>query len=143
MGKKNSWLIIILVIAIGVITYLFYTSTPSIKENGTTEARILSGKWVRQDGGYTLHLEDIKHDGSLKAYYFNPKSINVGKANWEVVGKNLSVFVKLQDVNYPGSKYTLIYIKDKDVLAGTYYQATSKQTFEVYFLREQDKNLVN
>ena len=40
----------------------------------------LAGRWLRTDGGYVLELRDIKKDGSLKAAYFNPRPINVSRA---------------------------------------------------------------
>jgi hypothetical protein len=38
------------------------------------------------------------------------------------------------DQGYPGSTYTLYYYAEKDALAGFYYQAHLKQTFEVVFM---------
>jgi hypothetical protein len=43
-------------------------------------------------------------------------------------------FFKLMDQGYPGSTYTLYYYAEKDALAGFYYQAHLKQTFEVVFM---------
>ena len=48
---------------------------------------------------------------------------------------SLEVFVELRDVNYPGSNYTLIYDREKDLLAGVYFQATMQQTYDVTFSR--------
>jgi uncharacterized protein (DUF2147 family) len=95
----------------------------------------LTGKWVRPDGGYILELKEVGKDGSLKAAYFNPRQINVAKAEWRRMGDRLQVFVELRDVNYPGSTYTLIYSPEKDLLEGYYFQAVQGQTYTIQFMR--------
>ena len=50
-------------------------------------------------------------------------------------GAGLKVFIELQDVNYPGSTYTLIYDPLNDQFNGIYYQALQQQSFEVFFTR--------
>ena len=105
------------------------------KNSGITEAKHLEGRWVREDGGYMLVLQDIKSDGSLKAFYFNPRQINVHEANWKFENERLILYVELRDVNYPGSNYTLMYRAAKDVLWGSYFQAVQKQTMDVFFVR--------
>ena len=97
----------------------------------------LAGKWLRPDGGYVLELSDVTSEGKLKAAYFNPRSINVAKAEWRSVEDRVQVFVELRDVNYPGSTYTLIYYPEQDHLNGYYYQAVQKVTFKVVFMRKQ------
>jgi hypothetical protein len=44
-----------------------------LKSRGFNAANQLEGRWVMEDGGYSLALADIKSDGSLKALYFNPR----------------------------------------------------------------------
>ena len=105
------------------------------ESNGFTAAKQLEGRWVREDGGYMLVLQDIKSDGSLNAFYFNPRQINVHEANWKFEDERLILNVELRDVNYPGSNYTLMYRAAKDVLWGSYYQAVQKQTMDVFFVR--------
>ena len=100
-----------------------------------SELKRVEGKWLRPDGGYVLELSDAKPEGKLKAAYSNPRPINVAKAEWRSMGGRIQVFVELQDVNYPGSTYTLIYDTTKDRFEGYYYQAVMKQTFEVVFER--------
>ena len=97
----------------------------------------IEGKWLRPDGGYVLELSDVKSEGKLKAAYFNPRPINVGKAEWRSMDDRIQVFVELQDVNYPGSTYTLIYDPEHDRLNGFYYQAVVKGTFDVVFVRKE------
>ena len=102
-----------------------------------TDYGLIEGKWLRPDGGYVLELSDVKSEGKLKAAYFNPRPINVGKAEWRSMDDRIQVFVELQDVNYPGSTYTLIYDPKHDRLNGYYYQAVVKGTFDVVFVRKE------
>ena len=97
---------------------------------------MLVGEWVRPDGGYVIRVRDIKPDGSVDAGYFNPNVINVAEANVSELKGLVKLFIKLDDAGYPGSTYTLYYYAEKDALAGFYYQAAIKQTFEVVFLRK-------
>ena len=101
-----------------------------------TDYRRIEGIWLRPDGGYVLKLSDVTSEGTLKAAYFNPRPINVGKAEWQRMDERIQVFVKLQDVNYPGSTYRLIYNPEHDRLYGYYFQAVTKETFEVIFVRK-------
>ena len=102
---------------------------------GQADYQRLAGRWVRPDGGYVLELKDVRKDGSVKAAYFNPRPINVAKAELRRKDGNITVFVELRDVNYPGSTYTLQYDPATDRLKGKYFQAMEKQTFEIEFVR--------
>ena len=95
------------------------------------------GRWVRPDGGYVIHVREIKPDGSVDAGYFNPKEIKVSEANVSVWKGFNKLFIKLEDKGYPGSTYTLYYYAEKDQLAGFYYQAVVKETFDVLFIRKK------
>ena len=109
-----------------------------IKESsGFTAAKRLEGRWVRENGGYVLILQDIKADGSIKAFYLNPRSINVHEATWKFEDDRIFLYVELRDVNYPGSNYTLMYRASNDSLWGSYYQAVQKQTMDVKFVRSR------
>ncbi len=107
-----------------------------LQENrGFNEAKQLEGRWVRETGGYVLILQDIKPDGSIKAFYLNPRSINVHEATWKFEDDRIILYVEMRDVNYPGSNYTLMYRAANDTLWGSYYQAVQKQTLDVKFVR--------
>ncbi len=127
--------------AVVFFVWLFYGTALAGQEEGEQEskgfsaAKQLEGRWVREDGGYMLVLQDFKADGSLKAFYFNPRQINVHEANWKFEDERLILYVELRDVNYPGSNYTLMYRAAKDVLWGSYYQAVQKQNLDVIFVR--------
>lgn len=95
----------------------------------------VKGRWLRPDGGYVIEIKSVDENGKLEASYFNPKSIHVAKAEATQDGGATKVFIELQDVNYPGSTYTLVYVPDRDLLAGVYYQALQRQSFDVYFER--------
>ena len=95
----------------------------------------LVGRWQRTDGGYIIDIRSIDTDGKIKAAYFNPRPINVETAQASIHKEQIKVEVKLRDVGYPGSAYTLIYAPDKDTLIGYYYHAVSRQYFDVLFVR--------
>ena len=107
------------------------------KDKGFTAAKELEGRWIREDGGYVLILQDIRADGSIKAFYLNPRSINVHEATWKFEDDRILLYVELRDVNYPGSNYSLMYRAANDVLWGSYYQAVQKQTLDVRFVRSR------
>jgi hypothetical protein len=92
---------------------------------------------LRPDGGYVLELSNPAPDGVLKAAYFNPRPINVSRAEWKIQDGLLRMFIELRDVNYPGSTYTLDYQPATDKLKGIYFQAALGQQFEVEFERTQ------
>ncbi len=129
--------------AVVLFVWLFYGTALAVQEQGEQEskgfsaAKQLEGRWVREDSGYMLVLQDIRLDGSLKAFYFNPRQINVHEANWKFEDERLILYVEMRDVNYPGSNYTLMYRVANDVLWGSYYQAVQKQTMDVYFMRDK------
>jgi hypothetical protein len=100
-------------------------------------AEKLLGRWQRPDGGYVLEFRNAKADGRLDAGYFNPRPINVARAEWLFAEGRLQVFVELRDINYPGSTYTLNYFPEQDLLAGIYFQAVQQQNFDVEFVRLQ------
>jgi len=95
----------------------------------------LAGRWLRPDGGYVLELRDIKKDGTLKAAYFNPRPINVSRAELRREEGKITLLVELRDVNYPGSMYNLRYDPESDRLKGTYFQAVQRETYDVEFVR--------
>jgi uncharacterized protein (DUF2147 family) len=95
----------------------------------------LTGQWQRPDGGYIIEIRSADPGGKMNAAYFNPRSINVAKAEASQVGETVNIFIELHDVNYPGSTYNLTYDPVDDCLKGSYFQAAIKQTFDVYFVR--------
>ena len=97
----------------------------------------LQGKWLRPDGGYILEIRSATAEGKLAAGYFNPRPINVAKAEASRDGGTVKVFIELRDVNYPGSTYMLVYDPATDRLVGNYFQAAMGQNFDVEFVRQQ------
>ncbi len=113
------------------------TAKSETLSNKAPEISRLIGRWLRPDGGYILEIRSASPDGKLDVGYFNPKSINVGRAEWVAKDGKLYVMAELQDVNYPGSTYGLEYQPSTDQMIGTYYQAVEKSTFDVQFVREK------
>ena len=124
---------------------LSFTVTSSVSAENKNDSRKevlpdykrLEGKWQRPDGGYILELKKIGKDGTLKAAYFNPRPINVFKAEWKYKEDTINVFVELRDVNYPGSQYNLQYDPKADRMKGTYYQAVHGETYDIEFVKMQ------
>ena len=97
----------------------------------------LIGNWTRTDAPYEIRIIEIGNGGNMLAGYFNPKSINIGRANWANVNGALNVYIELRDENYPGSNYVLQYLPDQDALAGKYFQAVEGVTYDVGFTRKK------
>ena len=96
----------------------------------------LAGRWVRPDGGYVLKIKSIEADGQCEATYLNPSPIRVSAAKASEDDGKLKMFVELNDVNYPGCTYKLIYDAAADQLKGEYFQAQVGETYQVEFLRD-------
>jgi len=87
------------------------------------------------DGGYILEIRDVDTGGKIDAVYLNPQPISVARADAAREGATVKVFVELRAPGYPGSTYTLTYDPQRDQLAGTYFQAALRQSFDVVFVR--------
>jgi hypothetical protein len=108
---------------------------PATGTKSTSGFEVLEGRWLRPDGGYIIQIRTIEGSGKMDAEYFNPRPINVSKAQATKESGKIKVFVELSDVGYPGSTYTLSYDPKEDVLRGVYYQAAVKQSYDVHFTR--------
>jgi len=95
----------------------------------------LVGRWERPDGGYILEIRGVAADGALQAAYYNPRSINVAKAQATNEAGVIKLHVELRDVNYPGSTYRLKYDPTTECLAGSYFQAMTGEIYDIYFVR--------
>jgi hypothetical protein len=128
-----------IIVGTGFAVLLLPAAEPVRAESGPSPTKVdyqrLAGRWVRPDGGYLLELKEIGKDGSLKAAYFNPRPINIARAELGLKEGRITLVVELRDINYPGSTYTLRYAPQTDRLQGTYFQAVEKQTYEVEFVR--------
>jgi hypothetical protein len=110
-------------------------SAEAAQKKTPVDGQRLVGQWVRSDGGYVLELKKVNKDGSLHAAYFNPRRINVFRAELRNTKGTVTILVELRDINYPGSKYRLQYEAASDRLKGTYYQALENRTYDVEFVR--------
>ncbi len=134
-------LIALAVAGLGAGAFWFLNSKRSDgQQNQSTAAdnveyQKLQGTWVRADGGYVLDIKRVDESGRMDASYFNPRSINVARAEASRKGSVVKVFVELRDTNYPGSTYDLLYEVSSDELRGSYFQAALNQTFDVVFQR--------
>ena len=141
MNKRNKLILsFVLVVILLIVVVVILTKEQSERVSTTgkaTDKRSLVGNWLRTDAGYRILISNLNEDGTLSAQYFNPNPINVGRASWQESYGSLKIIIELRDVNYPGSKYTLNYLPDREMLAGEYYQAVEGLTFYVEFARNQ------
>ena len=114
------------------------TNEPVVeKPKKMVDSSLLVGDWIRTDAPYEIKISALSGNGVLKAGYFNPRSINVGKALWTSADGTLKIYIELRDVNYPGSKYDLTYFPGNDTLVGKYFQAVEGVTYDVGFSRKK------
>lgn len=111
------------------------TNPPSVSVPAKPTFQTLTGKWLRPDGEYVLDIRSVDAGGKMLATYWNPRQINVAKAEAAQDGDAIKVFVELRDVNYPGCTYTLFYDATNDLLKGVYFQAAMQQNYDVVFER--------
>ena len=110
---------------------------PDKADTASADFQALVGKWVRPDGGYVISVRSVDPDGHVDAGYFNPRPINVSRAEVSAEGKAVKLFIELQAAGYPGSTYELIYDPGNDALVGIYFQAAMQQRFQVHFVRTE------
>jgi uncharacterized protein (DUF2147 family) len=102
---------------------------------GKSKLSVLVGRWQRTDGSYAIDIQSVAANGEMRAGYFNPRPIKVGRAEaFEKDGK-AQMYLELRDENYPGSYYSLAFDPATGMLAGIYFQATQRETYEVEFVR--------
>ncbi|MDH4185916.1 MAG: hypothetical protein OEV08_02860 [Nitrospira sp.] len=134
--KYGAGIAMLLLVVVCLFSPISVMAESGPKSETKEEQRIV-GKWLRPDGGYVLELSEVKAGGTLRAAYFNPRPIHVAKSEWRRMAGRIQVFVELQDINYPGSTYTLVFDPEQDQFNGYYYQAAINQTFDVVFVRKQ------
>jgi len=114
------------------------TSEPVVeKPRKLVDSSLVVGDWVRTDAPYEIKISELSGNGVLKVGYFNPRSINVGKASWASADGAIKIYIELRDVNYPGSNYNLTYFSGNDTLVGKYFQAVEGATYDVGFSRKK------
>lgn len=105
-------------------------------EESKADYSIVNGHWRRSDAQYILKVAKVQSDGKVQVEYLNPRSIKVVQSSVSMEKGLIKLFVKFDDKGYEGSAYKLFYYSQKDALVGYYYQAPTKKTYEVIFLRE-------
>jgi len=111
MNKMNRFLALFLALAIS-LAFSFNKPTNDLglwninseanqaqQKSKAVDKKVLLGNWTRTDAEYQIKISDVLQDGKLKAGYFNPKSINVGKATWTNTKAVLKIYIELRDVN--------------------------------------------
>ena len=57
------------------------SETVSPQQKTIPDKNKLVGEWTRTDASYQIKITELLDDGTMKAGYFNPTSINVGQCN--------------------------------------------------------------
>jgi hypothetical protein len=115
------------------------TAPPKAPAPQPVDFKKLVGRWVRTDSPYVIEIRAARDDGTLEAAYYNPRPINIARAEARKKSHGLEVFVEMDDVNYRGSTYTLTYDRANDQLKGVYFQATMRQSYNISFTRQQSQ----
>jgi len=137
----RAWGLVALVAIVGADAASAQGPTPTRQSASAagaqaTDLSLLTGAWVRPDGGYVILIQGVGNFGELQATYFNPKPLPFAKARAVLDSGVLHARFELQAGGYGGSTYDLRYDRNSDRLIGTYYQAVAKQSFEVEFARK-------
>lgn len=130
-------LLALIVNSSGTLSSAIAEDSVSSKSDAVKDKQVFMGRWIRPDGGYVLEFHEGQTEGRLNAAYYNPKPINVARAEFTLDNDIFSIFVELRDFNYPGSSYRLNYDPKTDCLIGTYFQAVDKITYNVMFIRDE------
>jgi hypothetical protein len=152
-GRWRTWAAVGVACAAGALAWATWRPTPGpaaasasapagVPQASPTSAApqaygALLGEWTRPDGGYVLSVSQVAPDGRATVGYYNPRPIRVSKAEARKEGDLIGLFVELNDVNYPGSTYTLGYDTASDQLKGIYFQAVERTQYEVVFVRRR------
>ena len=89
----------------------------------------LIGRWARTDGDYLIEIKSVTAAGKAEAAYFNPRPINVARAEASRDDGVFRLFMELRDSGYPGCLYKLTLDKSARLLTGTYFQAAQNETY--------------
>jgi hypothetical protein len=151
-GRMYVHMVILVLLTIGVFAAMAFfishsehtgaqsTAPPAAKESvakpdSNKGFESLKGRWQRPDGGYVLDIKNVDANGKLTSGYFNPRPINVSRAEAALDGTTIKIFIELRDINYPGATYHLTYDPGSDQLRGVYFQPALQQSFDVFFVR--------
>jgi uncharacterized protein (DUF2147 family) len=127
-------LFLIFILAMGLLFQSCATSAIiAVIDANSADAKQVVGEWKRTSGGYLLTIKES--NGKVGANYYNPSQgyIYVSHLKISTKDEEMKVEVTLNDRNYPGSKYALVYSKIADALQGTY--TYPEGTMPVNFIR--------
>src|SRR4051812_45779661 len=62
------------------------------------DINVLTGNWIRTNGGHRIEIGEVHQDGKVNAGYFNPRSINVVLARWMSSHGGLKVYIELRNL---------------------------------------------
>ena len=139
IGKSAVWAMLTLVVVLAPVGIALAQDTPAVTPLAAKKAgmEVLSGTWVRPDGGYTIAITNIGPDGQLEAMCFNPGRLPLRRPRQHQEVRrpfaHPSSCVRADTMARPTNSP---YDPASDQLKGIYYQAVVKQKFDVYFVRK-------
>jgi hypothetical protein len=72
------------------------TTNTSVSSEAVSSFEKLKGRWLRAEGSYIVEVRSVEPGGKMDAAYFNPRPINVAKAEALMDGDTVKVFVELR-----------------------------------------------
>jgi len=105
------------------------------QQQAQVDKGLLVGEWSRTESRCQIKITKALDNGKLELTYFDPKSINIGKAYWLMKGTFMSLYVELQDEVSPGSFYKLNYNIERDILVGDFFDSIDETNHIVEFVR--------
>ena len=73
-GRRKFFIAITVVLVAGIVAAV------TLLRGANSGFDTLNGRWLRPDGGYILEIKAVDASGKIDAAYFNPKPINIAKA---------------------------------------------------------------
>jgi hypothetical protein len=120
-AMRSKVMFLIFILAMGLVFQSCATSgIIAVIDANSADVKQVVGEWKRTSGGSLLTIKES--NGKVGVNYYNPSQgyIYVSQLNISTKDEEIKVGVTLNDRNYPGSKYALVYSKITDALQGTY-----------------------
>jgi len=134
MGYRGPSAALLAVILLTVIAGCAARPNTVIQGN-FADSKVAIGNWKRTGGGYRLLISEV--EGGIRVDYESPSqgNVRVSQSKMSIKDNKIKIEVTLNDVNYPGSNYDLVYYDNNDTIGGKY--TYPQGTLYVTFIREK------
>ncbi len=119
MEYRETSVALLAVILLAIIAGCAARPNTAIQGN-FADAKAVIGDWKRSAGGYRLLIREI--EGGIRVEYESPSqgNVRVSQSKMRIKDSKIQIEITLNDVNYPGSNYDLMYDENTDTIKGTY-----------------------